>query len=84
MQHEREYDKRTATPDVRTLDDMCRDAARMDRQQQDLTKPPNVVPEPYDPFVDMLRRAGDFAVKMSRAVTGHPRRKPLPPDTFKI
>lgn len=115
MQHERDFDKDHPMGEVKTLDDICREAGQRDRidfaemkpYEQQLAKrdleeatklpevskfvdafnrksPIPVYPPHYNPFVDMLRRAGDFAAKMSRSITGHPKRKPFPSDKFKI
>jgi hypothetical protein len=114
MQHERDYDQRTATPTVRTLDDLMDEAGRKsfdgliretaiealqkaDKEQRDsdpstaqdlieaVKRFPSipVLPKPYDPFVDIIKRSRDFADKMWRGLTRQSPRKPTP-DDFKI
>lgn len=66
-------------PEIETFDDKVRKSAAVETYDDIVRK--SVVPDHrHDPFLNMLRRAGDFAAMMSRSVTGWPApKKPKPP-----
>lgn len=94
MQHEDQFDKDHPQGQIKTLDDIVREAALRDRPAQLSDKANDelqqlfgsgVMPRERDrPFRMMMQRAYEHAQRVSRCMTGFPKPKPPAPDKFEI